>query len=88
MKTASRVFIIIGLICSLVCMGCSFLFRGTESFGLYLIYGIYAFVMSIGSLVAVNHSSKAVIVIWGILYLPAMAIASIFMFCIKREDCL
>lgn len=94
MKKASKVFIIIGFICSLLIIGQALVFMVVFSNSLYteiytiseLIYGVYAFITSIGSLKAIKGTSKTRIIIWGIFYIPVMLIASIFMFCIKEED--
>lgn len=94
MKTASKVFIIIGLVCSVIVLILSFIllalsnqapeYKGQATF--YLIYGIYALITSIGSLVSIHGTSKPAIIVWGVFYIPVMLIASVFMFCIKEED--
>lgn len=94
MKVASKVFIIIGLVASIIIIIYGFVFMGMSSGipelqGLttfYFVYGIYALITSIGSLVSVNGSSKGAVIAWGVFYIPVMLIASIFMFCIKKED--
>lgn len=88
MKTASRVFIIIGLVSSIVLIIMGFVFMGIEGGlgGFYLGYGIYSLVTSIGSLCAVGGSSKGAVIAWGVFYIPVVLLASIFMFCIKEED--
>lgn len=94
MKKASKVFIIIGFICSLIVVGQALVFMVVFSNSLYaeicsifeLIYGVYAFITSIGSLKAIKRTSKTRIIVWGIFYIPVMLIVSIFMFCIKEED--
>lgn len=81
---ASIIIIIYGLI---VFMGMSSgipELQGLITF--YFVYGIYALITSIGSLVSVNDSSKGAVIAWGVFYIPVMLIASIFMFCIKKED--
>ena len=94
MKTAAKVFIIIGLVCSVIILISGFIVLGAgseepkaQAIGLfYLLYGIYSLATSIGSLVAIHKTSKTAIIIWGVFYIPVMLIGSIFMFCIKEED--
>ena len=84
MKTAAKVFIIIGLVCSVIV-----LIFGIVNFGasrLYLYYGIYACITSIGSLVSINGTSKPAVNAWAIFYIPVVLLASIFMFCVKEEN--
>lgn len=88
MKTASKVFIIIGLVASIIIlfMGIGIAFSGNGVGDFYIIYGFYSLFTSIFSLVSVRGESKGKIIVAGVLYIPVMLIASIFMFCIKEED--
>ena len=88
MKAASRVFIIIGLVASIILIIMGFAFMNLEGGlgGFYLGYGFYSLITSIGSLVAVGGRSKGAVIAWGVFYIPVMLLASIFMFCIKEED--
>jgi len=84
MKTASKVFIIIGLVCSIIILICGFAIP--ELGGLYIGYGIYSLITSIGSLCSVNGHSKGACIAWGVFYIPVMLLASIFMFCIPEDQ--
>ena len=86
MKAASRVFIIINLVISVIVILLGRLFLDLEFGKLYLYVGFYFLITSIGSLIAVGSSSKGAIVVCGIFYIPVSLLASIFMFCIKKED--
>lgn len=94
MKVASRVFAIIGLVCSIIIIIIGFVMMGALKgqsgaqgiLGFYFGYGIYALIVSIGCLCSINGSSKGAVIAWGIFNIPVMLIGSIFMFCIKPED--
>ena len=96
MKTASKVFIIIDLVCSIVlfflAICCPDILGeiGFPSFKniniLYICYGIYSFIVSIASLFAVNGDSKSVCVVCGIFNIPVSLLTAIFMFCIPEQD--
>ena len=94
MKIAAKVFIIIGLVASVVVLIYGLIFMGiysgvSQAKGLvafYLIYGIYSLATSIGSLISIHGSSKGAVIAWGVFYIPVFLLASIFMFCIKEED--
>ena len=51
-----------------------------------LIYGFYSIIVSIGSLVALKGKSKGAVIAWAIFLLPTDVLASIFMFCVSKED--
>ena len=94
MKAASKVFIIIGLVASIIIIIYGFVFMSMSSgipemqgfTAFYFIYGIYSLITSIGCLASVNGSSKGAVIAWGVFYIPVVLLASIFMFCIKEED--
>lgn len=93
MKTAAKVFIIIGLVSSIILIVFGFALIGMPSsnsekgmLNTYFIYAIYSLITSIGSLVAVNGTSKGAVIAWGVFYIPVNLLSSIFMFCIKEDD--
>ena len=87
MKTAAKVFIIIGLVCSIIVLISVMLggFLGEVRI-FYTIYGIYSLFTSIACLLVISGGSKTACVICGIFYIPVMLIASIFMFCIPESQ--
>lgn len=87
MKAASRVFVIIGMIASLILIifGISINSYGGRG-GYYIAYGVYSLFTSIFCLITISGSSKGMVILAGVLYIPVVLLASIFMFCIKEED--
>ena len=90
MRTAAKVFIIIGLVASvvLIVLGLVFLDKTSpNSLAIfYLSYGAYSFITSLMSLFSLNSGSKGLVVLCGIIYIPVVLLASIFMFCIDPVD--
>lgn len=96
MKVPARVFLIIGLVSSIIIIIYGFVFvsmtssYGDSGFGgfsaFFLIYGFYALITSIGGLASLSGSSKTAVNVWAVLYIPVVLLASIFMFCVKEED--
>lgn len=87
LKTAAKVFIIIGLVCSILA-ACvlPFFSKTPKVITFYIIYGIYGIITSIGALCSLKEYSKRPIIVWGVLYLPISIFAGVFMFCIREED--
>ena len=54
----------------------------------FLATGLYSLVVCIGSLVAIQKTSKTAVIVWAIFLLPVTLLGAIFMFCIKSEDLL
>lgn len=90
MKTASKVFLIIGLVCSVILVFIGLWIRSLDdsyvATNYMLWYGIYSLIMSVCSLVAIHGHSKGFVIFCGLLYIPVSLLASIFMFCIDPED--
>ena len=95
MRVAARVFLVIGLLCSIIILSIGLTSIGWsttndgEGAGMtifFVVYGLYALITSIGSLVSLSKTSKKAVIIWGILYMPVVLLASIFMFCVREED--
>ncbi len=51
-----------------------------------LVYGFYSIIVSIGSLVALKGKSKGAVTAWAIFLIPTDVLASVFMFCVSKED--
>ena len=94
MKAASKVFLIIGLVSSIIIFFYSLFFGfAVGMFGvpaifswLFFVYSIYGIVTSIGGLKAVSGYSKKAITVWAILYIPVVLLATLFMTCIDERD--
>ncbi len=90
MKIASKVFIIIGLVTSLFAPIAGLILMAFPNLWLIgvgvLAYGIYGIFISVGALISIHCSSKAVVIVMGVMYLPISLLASIFMFCIDPRD--
>ena len=84
MKKLANIFIFIGLLASILIL--IFYIMAPDLGTFYVAYGFYSFLTSVVCLLAVNGGSKKSVVICGILYVPVMLIASVFMFCIKPRD--
>ena len=90
MKGASKVFITIGLVCAIQVFFTGIILKHVVDIGPYykilVWYGFYSIVTSILCYASIKSGSKGFVVVAGILYLPVVALASIFMFCIKDSD--
>ena len=97
MKTAAKVFAILGIAGGLIILLASSKmadiiaeyggnFEYYVSAKLYTYYGIYALIISIASLCSLCGKSKAAIIAFGILNLPVSLLGSIFMFCSKTSN--
>lgn len=89
MKKAAEVFLAIGLLGSFVLTVIAIIslvasfsnkYASENIFYFLLGIGVYGIITSVGAFNALSGKSKGAIVVWAILYLPVIWLASIFMF--------